>query len=158
HARVTGYERIMTVSPDDLAALGCAHPLQGFGGGYAFVVPLLSGDHVDDATGTGFVHTAPGHGRGDLAVWMVNKSLVEQRGIDATIPYAVDENGALTGQAPGFAGKRVLTDEGEKGDANEAVIAALRKAGMLVARGRIKHEYPHSWRSKKPLITRNTTQ
>ena len=55
-------------------------------------------------------------------------------------------------------GKRVLTEKGEKGDANEAVIKALVDAGMLIARGRLKHQYPHSWRSKKPVIFRNTPQ
>ena len=64
----------------------------------------------------------------------------------------------ITAAAPGFTGKRVLTDKGEKGDANEAVIKALIDAGMLLARGRLKHQYPHSWRSKKPLIFRNTPQ
>ena len=57
-----------------------------------------------------------------------------------------------------FTGKRVITDKGEKGDANEAVIKALIDAGMLLARGRLKHQYPHSWRSKKPVIFRNTPQ
>ena len=52
----------------------------------------------------------------------------------------------------------MLTDKGEKGDANEAVIKALIDAGMLIARGRLKHQYPHSWRSKKPVIFRNTPQ
>jgi len=52
----------------------------------------------------------------------------------------------------------VLTDKGEKGDANEAVIKALIDAGMLLARSRLKHQYPHSWRSKKPVIFRNTPQ
>ena len=61
-------------------------------------------------------------------------------------------------QAPGFTGKRVINDKGEKGDANEAVIKALIEAGMLIARGRLKHQYPHSWRSKKPIIFRNTPQ
>src|SRR5262249_11295922 len=70
----------------------------------------------------------------------------------------VDENGAFTAQAPGFTGKRVLNDKGEKGDANDAVIKALAAAGMLIARGRLKHQYPHSWRSKKPVIFRNTPQ
>jgi isoleucyl-tRNA synthetase len=70
----------------------------------------------------------------------------------------VDADGRLTEQAPGFAGKRVLTEKGEKGDANEAVIKALVDAGMMVARGRLKHQYPHSWRSKKPVIYRNTPQ
>ena len=75
-----------------------------------------------------------------------------------TIPYTVDADGRFTEQAPGFTGKRVLTDKGEKGDANEAVIKALIDAGMLIARGRLKHQYPHSWRSKKPVIFRNTPQ
>ena len=75
-----------------------------------------------------------------------------------TIPYTVDADGRFTEQAPGFTGKRVLNDKGEKGDANEAVIEALIEAGMLIARGRLKHQYPHSWRSKKPVIFRNTPQ
>ncbi|WP_180490206.1 class I tRNA ligase family protein, partial [Escherichia fergusonii] len=60
--------------------------------------------------------------------------------------------------APGFTGRRVLTDKGEKGDANEAVIKELIARGMLLARSRLKHQYPHSWRSKKPVIYRNTPQ
>ena len=56
---------------------------------------------------------------------------------------------------PGPAGESI---KGEKGDANEAVIKALVEAGRLLARGRLKHQYPHSWRSKKPVIFRNTPQ
>ncbi|MGY3692664.1 isoleucyl-tRNA synthetase [Bradyrhizobium sp. USDA 3240] len=139
-----------------LGRLVCAHPLRGMG--YDFDVPLLEGDHVTDDAGTGFVHTAPGHGREDFDVWMANGRELENRGISTTIPYTVDENGALTPAAPGFEGKRVINDKGEKGDANGAVIAALTVAGMLVAKGRLKHQYPHSWRSKKPVIFRNTPQ
>jgi isoleucyl-tRNA synthetase len=157
-ARVTAYERVDTVPAAALAAMECAHPLKGIAGGYDFRVPLLEGDHVTDDTGTGFVHTAPGHGREDFEVWMANARELEARGINAIIPYTVDENGALTDQAPGFTGKRVINDKGEKGDANEAVIKALIAAGMLLARGRLKHQYPHSWRSKKPVIFRNTPQ
>ena len=74
------------------------------------------------------------------------------------IPYTVDENGALTDEAPGFEGKRVITDKGKAGDANKAVIDALIEADTLVARGKLKHQYPHSWRSKTPVIFRNTPQ
>jgi isoleucyl-tRNA synthetase len=157
-ARVTAYEKVRDLPADTLDAVECAHPLKGFSGGYEFTVPLLPGDHVTDDTGTGFVHTAPGHGREDFDVWMSNARELEARGINTTIPYTVDENGALTDQAPGFTGKRVINDKGEKGDANEAVIKALVDAGMLLARGRLKHQYPHSWRSKKPVIFRNTPQ
>ncbi len=157
-ARVAAYENVRAVSVDDLAIMSCTHPLKGFSGDYKFTVPLLEGDHVTDDTGTGFVHTAPGHGREDFDVWMSNARELEARGINSIIPYTVDENGALTDQAPGFEGKRVINDKGEKGDANEAVIKALVDAGMLLARGRLKHQYPHSWRSKKPVIFRNTPQ
>jgi isoleucyl-tRNA synthetase len=146
------------VPADTLDAVECAHPLKGFGGGYEFTVPLLPGDHVTDDAGTGFVHTAPGHGREDFDVWMVNARELEARGITTAIPYTVDENGAFTDHAPGFTGKRVINDKGEKGDANEAVIKMLAERGMLLARGRLKHQYPHSWRSKKPVIFRNTPQ
>ena len=121
-------------------------------------MPLLAGDHVTDDAGTGFVHTAPGHGREDFDVWTANARALEARGISSAIPYTVDENGAFTEQAPGFTGKRVINDKGEKGDANDAVIKALAEAGNIIARGRLKHQYPHSWRSKKPVIFRNTPQ
>jgi len=140
-----------------LKGMLCLHPLKAMGG-YDFRVPLLPGDHVTDDAGTGFVHTAPGHGREDFEVWTANRAALEARGINPAIPYTVDENGAFTEQAPGFTGKRVINDKGEKGDANEAVIKALIAAGMLIARGRLKHQYPHSWRSKKPVIFRNTPQ
>jgi isoleucyl-tRNA synthetase len=157
-ARVTAYKRLQAVGADTMAQLVCAHPLKGFGGNYDFKVPLLAGDHVTDDTGSGFVHTAPGHGREDFDVWTANAPKLAAQGINTVIPYTVDADGRFTDQAPGFTGKSVLTDKGEKGDANEAVIKALIDAGMLLGRGRLKHQYPHSWRSKKPVIFRNTPQ
>jgi len=157
-ARVAGWKKVRDLPGDTLDAVECAHPLKGVSGGYQFTVPLLPGDHVTDDTGTGFVHTAPGHGREDFDVWMANARELDARGINTTIPYTVDENGAYTDHAPGFVGKRVINDKGEKGDANEAVIKALIEGGKLLARGRLKHQYPHSWRSKKPVIFRNTPQ
>jgi isoleucyl-tRNA synthetase len=155
-ARVAAYDKLADVNPEMLAGMTLRHPLAGQG--YDFTVPMLAGDHVTDDTGTGFVHTAPGHGREDFDIWTANRVALEARGINPSIPYTVDENGALTEAAPGFTGKRVINDKGEKGDANEAVIKALVAAGMLIARGRLKHQYPHSWRSKKPVIFRNTPQ
>src|SRR5258705_11398336 len=153
-AKVEASVRIHDVDPSQIDH--ASHPLKGKG--YEFQVPLLTGDHVTDDTGTGFVHTAPGHGREDFEVWTENARELASHGINTTIPYTVDENGAFTEQAPGFAGKRVINDKGEKGDANDAVIKALAGAGMLLARSRLKHQYPHSWRSKKPVIFRNTPQ
>ncbi len=155
-AKVESYERVRAVAAAELAGLTAVHPLAAMG--YGFDVPLLDGDHVTDDTGTGFVHTAPSHGRDDFDIWMASNRALRERGIDPRIPYTVDADGFLTADAPGFAGRRVLDDKGAKGDANEAVIKALVGAGALVARGRLKHQYPHSWRSKKPLIFRNTPQ
>ena len=139
-----------------LGGLVCEHPLASLG--YDFDVPLLDGDHVTDDTGTGFVHTAPGHGADDYIIWMQNQKALHDRGIDTSIPFTVDADGVLTKAAPGFTGKRVLKENGDKGDANDAVIKALSEAGNIIARGRLKHQYPHSWRSKKPVIFRNTPQ
>jgi isoleucyl-tRNA synthetase len=157
--KVEAFERLAGVPAEDLATLVCAHPLRDAGlGGYQFNVPLLDGDHVTDDAGSGFVHTAPGHGREDFDIWTASTRLLQSRGISPEIPYTVDENGAFTKDAPGFEGERVITDKGEKGKANDAVIKALAAAGTIVARGRLKHQYPHSWRSKKPVIFRNTPQ
>ena len=158
-----------------LSGLVCRHPLSPYpeeprrgvskgegaaSGNYAFDVPLLEGDHVTDDAGTGFVHTAPGHGREDFDIWTAaaTQQMLRGNGIDTAIPYTVDADSFYTSEAPGFDGKRVIKENGDKGDANEAVIAALIQSGNLVARGRLKHQYPHSWRSKKPVIFRNTPQ
>ena len=125
----------------------CAHPLRGLG--YDFDVPLLPGSHVTTDQGTGFVHIAPGHGAEDWA-------LGQEHGLET--PHTVAEDGAYIADVPLFAGRRVLTGEGAEGDANGAVIEALAATGRLLARGRLRHSYPHSWRSKAPLIFRNTSQ
>jgi isoleucyl-tRNA synthetase len=144
----------MDVDPFKVATT--KHPLRDKG--YSFDVPLLAGEHVTEDTGTGFVHTAPGHGTEDFEIWEENRAALEARGIDTKIPFTVDEAGFFTKDAPGFEGKRVVDDKGKFGDANFAVIAALTEAGALVARSRHKHDYPHSWRSKKPVIFRATPQ
>ncbi|MBA3040654.1 MAG: isoleucine--tRNA ligase [Alphaproteobacteria bacterium] len=148
----------------DLAGMTCNHPLYGLDDGYTFEVPLLDGDHVTDDAGTGFVHTAPGHGREDFDIWMHHARELEARGISAKIPFTVDDAGFYTEDAPGFGpsaeggAARVIDDNGKKGDANKRVMDALIAANNLFARGRVKHDYPHSWRSKKPVIFRNTPQ
>ena len=156
--------RIRTVSAEELAALTLAHPFHGLAGGYEFPVPLIDGDHVTDDVGTGFVHTAPGHGREDFEAWMNAVRDLEARGISPAIPFAVDDAGYYTKDAPGFGpdreggAARVIDDNGKKGDANKAVTDELIARDALFARGRLKHSYPHSWRSKKPVIFRNTPQ
>ena len=155
-AKVETYEKLVSLDPQDLAHMTCNHPLKSLG--YEFAVPLISGEHVTDDAGTGFVHTAPSHGADDYNVWLAHQRLLEQAGIGIHIPTPVGPDGVMTKDAPGFEGCVVITDKGEKGDANEAVMSALKNAGMLIARSRLKHQYPHSWRSKKPIIFRNTPQ
>jgi len=155
-AKVEAFERLRDVPAAELADMAASHPLEKLG--YDFDVPLLDGDHVTDDAGAGFVHTAPGHGREDFDIWMASGRMLHERGIDTRIPYTVDADGFYTDEVPGFEGARVIDDKGHKGDANPRVIAALVEAGALLARGRLKHQYPHSWRSKKPVIFRNTPQ
>jgi isoleucyl-tRNA synthetase len=131
----------------DLAGTICRHPL--FGRGYDFAVPLLLGDFVTDADGTGFVHIAPGHGADD---W----ELGQKHGIE--VPQTVAGDGTYYPHVPLFAGRHVYWPNGKTGDADRAVIAAVAEAGGLLAQGTLVHSYPHSWRSKAPLIFRNTPQ
>jgi isoleucyl-tRNA synthetase len=150
-AKVARWTRLADAALDGVVL---AHPLAALDAGYGFEVPMLAGDHVTDDAGTGFVHTAPGHGADDYLVWLKHGY--------RDIPETVDPNGAYYDHVPLFAGLKVLETEGKKtgkfGPANGAVMERLIEAGTLLARGRMEHSYPHSWRSKAPVIFRNTPQ
>jgi len=150
-AKVAKFHKVEAV---DCEGMVLAHPLAALDAGYGFQVPMLAGDHVTDDAGTGFVHTAPGHGADDYAVWLAHGH--------REIPETVDPDGAYYPTVPLFAGLKVLETEGKKagkfGPANGAVMEKLIEAGALLARGRLEHSYPHSWRSKAPVIFRNTPQ
>ncbi|MEM7545683.1 MAG: isoleucine--tRNA ligase [Pseudomonadota bacterium] len=144
--------RLADVSADDLAAMKCAHPLRGYdgaGGEWDYDVPMLPGDHVTDDAGTGFVHTAPSHGADDYVI-----------GVKHNLPmtHNVMEDGSFRADLPLFGGAVIFDHKGKEKDANKRVIDRLVEVGGLLARGRLKHSYPHSWRSKAPLIFRNTPQ
>ena len=124
----------------DLADLICAHPLRGQG--YDYDVPLLPGDFVTTDQGTGFVHMAPAHGEDDFA-------LCKAHGID--VPETVADDGTYFPWVPLFPGVHVFK-------AAKPVCDALIAAGGLVKQGTVTHSYPHSWRSKAPLIFRATPQ
>ena len=121
-----------------------AHPLRGVfpQGGYDHDVPLLAGDFVTTEQGSGFVHIAPGHGEEDFALGRLH-------GIE--VPETVGPDGTYYEWVPGFAGIHVYK-------AADPVCAALAAAGGLLARGKLVHSYPHSWRSRAPLIYRATPQ
>ncbi len=155
HAKVT-LKRLVDVPASTLKQLVAAHPFAGRG--YDFPVPMLPGEHVTADTGTGFVHTAPGHGEDDFEI------VLEKLGKDypAKHPDAfsvITADGAFAPNVPIFAGKYILSRDGKKdGDANGAVIKELIDSGKLLAKGSLRHQYPHSWRSKAPVIFRATPQ
>ena len=103
---------------------------------------IVTGDHVELSTGTGAVHTAPGHGEDDYLVGV-------QFGLP--MPMPVDDNGVFDKGGGPFAGLSV-------DDANPVIIEWLRDRGMLVAARTISHSYPHCWRCKQPVIFRATDQ
>jgi isoleucyl-tRNA synthetase len=153
HAKMM-LSRVRTVTADELKGLVAAHPLRSLG--YDFEVPVLPAAFVTADTGTGFVHNAPGHGEDDFELML---SL--DRDYPAKNPDAfslVQPDGSYAPHVPYFAGKRILTPEGKDGDANGAVIKALIEHGKLLAKGSLRHSYPHSWRSKAPVIFRATPQ
>ena len=151
-AKVESFTRLADVSASALEGMVLSHPYRGIEGGngeWDFDVPMLPGDHVTEDAGTGFVHTAPSHGDDDY-----------QMGLKFGLPmtYNVEPDGSYRADLPLFGGLAIITAEGKEGPANVANIKALHGAGALLAKGKIKHSYPHSWRSKAPLIYRNTPQ
>jgi isoleucyl-tRNA synthetase len=137
---LTHPQTIETFTGAQLAGVICDHPLKGQG--YDFPVPLLPGEHVTTEAGTGFVHTAPGHGIEDFAVGKAH-------GLE--IPYTVQDDGLYAPDIPLFAGTHVFK-------AADHVLPVLVASGHLLAQEDITHSYPHSWRSKAPLIYRTTPQ
>ena len=117
-----------------------AHPMRGHG--YDHDAPLLAADYVTTDQGTGFVHTAPAHGEEDFALAIAH-------GIE--VPETVGDDGTYAAWVPHFAGLHVFK-------AAKPVSDAIEAAGGLLARGTLRHSYPHSWRSKAPVIYRATPQ
>ena len=151
-AKITNFVRRSDVSASELKQMTLAHPLRGVEGAngeWDYDVPLLPGDHVTDDAGTGFVHTAPSHGDDDY-----------QLGLKYKLPmtYNVEPDGSYRKDLPIFGGEAIIQADGKDGPANVSVIKQLAYAGALLAKGKVKHSYPHSWRSKAPLIYRNTPQ
>ena len=137
---ITNHSVLETLKGSQLNGLACRHPL--YSQGYDFTVPLLSGEHVTTEQGTGFVHTAPSHGVEDFVLGKQH---------DLEVPELVGEDGCYHKHVPLFAGAHVFK-------ANKPVMEALIQSGTLLSRSEFTHSYPHSWRSKAPLIFRATSQ
>jgi isoleucyl-tRNA synthetase len=146
-AGIAAHTVAATLPGNALAGTVARHPLAGQG--YNFPVPLLAADFVVADQGTGLVHIAPGHGADDWDLGQAN---------GLPVPDTVGPDGVYLPSVPLFAGRAVYRPDGKPGDADPGVIAAVEAAGGLLARGTLAHSYPHSWRSKAPLIFRNTPQ
>ncbi|MCD6584954.1 MAG: isoleucine--tRNA ligase [Desulfobacteraceae bacterium] len=130
------YSVLAQINPTDLENKHCQHPL------YDQTSLIIMGDHVTLETGTGCVHTAPGHGREDFEVG-------NKYGLEAYSP--VKDNGCFTDDVGMFAGKFVFKADPE-------IIEKLDADKKILASAKIKHSYPHCWRCKKPVIFRATPQ
>jgi isoleucyl-tRNA synthetase len=151
----TMYRRLCDVTNDDLAKIKLTHPLNGADGSngeWDDIRDFRAADFVTDTEGTGFVHCAPSHGMEEYELYR-DLGMLEQ-----VITYNVMDDGSFRDDLPFFGGKYILNRKGGEGDANKTVIEKLIEVGGLLARGKIKHSYPHSWRSKAPVIYRNTPQ
>ncbi|MEI5906099.1 isoleucine--tRNA ligase [Bacillus spongiae] len=129
-------EVVQTVKGADLESIMTKHPL------YERNSVVVLGDHVTTESGTGCVHTAPGHGEDDFQVG-------QKYGLDVLCP--VDEKGVMTSEAPGFEG--LFYDK-----ANKPITEKLQENESLLKLEFITHSYPHDWRTKKPIIFRATAQ
>ncbi len=140
-------KELTPLTAEQLSDAICSHPFRGKG--YDYDVPLFLGEHVTNEAGTGFVHTAPGHGADDYEIGVREK---------LEIPQTVGADGKYFKHVPIFAGLQVIDEKGKFGAANGQVIKNLIEVGALLAKGSVRHSYPHSWRSKAPIIFRNTPQ
>ena len=135
-ANIKDYEKVATFSGEELEGVLCKHPFIDRNS------MVILGDHVTLETGTGCVHTAPGHGVDDFLV-------CQKYNMDIIVP--VDSRGHLTNEAGEFSGLFY-----EK--ANKAILAKLQETNNLLATYEIVHQYPHCWRCKNPIIFRATEQ
>ncbi len=151
-AKIAKATKLAALTEKDLAGVIAHHPFFGRVGSegyFDYDVPLYEGDFVTTEAGTGFVHIAPGHGEDDFNLGKKYKIKFEE---------TVGDDGRYLPNVKGFEGLYVYKPDGKTGEANGAVIKALLDAGALLAKKNIKHSYPHSWRSKAPLIFRTTPQ
>ena len=149
------WTRVRDVDAAEFEGVSLSHPLagqDGANGEWDDLRDFRAAEFVSDEEGTGFVHCAPSHG-------MEEYELYRDLGmLDQVITYNVTDEGMFRQDLPFFGGTHILSRKGGEGTANKAVIDKLAEVGGLLARGKIKHSYPHSWRSKAPVIYRNTPQ
>ena len=134
------FKLIDTFNGKELEKLAAIHPFKELG--YDFDVPLLEADFVTTEQGTGIVHVAPSHGPDDFALGLKNNIEAEN---------TIDDNGYYTNIVKHFTGTHIFK-------ADRIIIDELKKYKKLIFDKEYKHSYPHSWRSKAPLVHRATPQ
>ena len=152
--RVKKFSKVNDIDINDFKNSNLAHPFRDIKDGkdfWNYNVPLIEGDHVTDDVGTGFVHTAPSHGTEDYEIFI-------KYGWSNELTHNINEDSSFSERVPFFGKLKVFDKKGKNGKANEEVIKKLIDCKSLLARGKLKHSYPHSWRSKAPVIYRNTPQ
>ena len=138
---ITATETLATLRGRDIEGTISRHPMHEHG--YEHDVPMLLADYVTTDQGTGFVHIAPGHGVEDYELAHLEHGI--------PLPDTVAEDGKLMDHLPVFAGLHVLRD-------NLKIAEIMAEHGGVIGIGKLVHSYPHSWRSKAPLVYRNTAQ
>ena len=137
---IGNYVLIKNLKGKDFEGAVCSHPFEKIG--YQYDVPMLEANFVTLEQGTGFVHCAPSHGPDDF-------NLCLNHGIKSL--DTIDDDGRYTKHIKKFEGIHIFK-------ADEIVIENLKKCKRLLADGKLTHSYPHSWRSKAPLVHRATPQ
>jgi isoleucyl-tRNA synthetase len=148
---------LFSVLGQELESAECTHPLNSERN-----VPFLFGEHVSLDTGTGIVHTAPGHGTDDYNVWIKYKN-GDKDSFSSDLICPVDSKGCFTKCAGTLLSKKYSSNvalEGKSvlGEGNMLIINALKMAGCLIFQEPYRHRYPHDWRTKEPVIIRATKQ
>lgn len=147
HALRATLARVASVPLATLADTHVRHPLALTDPHWNVALPCLYGEHVTSGSGSGLVHTAPAHGPEDFA-------LGQRYGLDATDALTPT---CVMGPMPRYAGLAVFVDA-KSGPANDAVLHDLAHTGMLMGRQTVTHSYPHSWRSRMPVVYKMTPQ
>ena len=138
--KIKKFNKILEFKGNDFEGTVCNHPFSKIG--YDYDVPMLKASFVTTEQGSGIVHCAPSHGPDDFNLCLKN-------GIKAL--ETVDDDGKYTSNIPLFEGMHIFK-------ANKLVIEKLKEQKNLLANGELVHSYPHSWRSKAPLVHRATQQ
>ena len=140
NCNIKKFKKILSFSGKDFGGTICSHPFSEIG--FDYDIPMLEASFVTKEEGTGIVHCAPSHGPDDFNLCLKNNIKAEE---------TVDDDGKYTKHVPLFEGTHIFK-------ANKIVIEKLREQKKLLASGELVHQYPHSWRSKAPLVHRATPQ